>query len=140
MQNLFVQLFRGTLRSSPNNRFRSTHELAGILGKLCDAISQKDFIVPHLPHTSPNFVGREKEIKVLSQLLDEYRTVFVYGIGGIGKSTVVRNYIHSKKGEYDVIVYLESDGDLRTTFANVSQLQISTAHFTMCASAAGTTP
>ena len=126
VQNLFIQLFRGTLRSSPNNRFRSTSELAGILEKLCDALSQKDYIVPHLPHTSPNFVGRETEMQQLQQLLDEYRTVFVYGIGGIGKSTIVRNYIHAKKGEYDVIVYLESESDFRAAFANDSQLQIST--------------
>ncbi|MBQ2581261.1 MAG: protein kinase, partial [Ruminococcus sp.] len=126
VQNLFTSLFRGTLRSSPNNRFRSTHELAGILEKLCDALSQKDYIVPHLPHVSPYFVGRETEMQEFSQMLDEYRTVFVYGVGGIGKSTLVRSYIHAKKGEYDVIVYLESDGDFRTAFANDTQLQIST--------------
>lgn len=126
VQNLFTSLFRGTLRSSPNNRFRSTHELAAILGKLCDALSQKDYIVPHLPHVSPYFVGREQEMQDLEQLLDEYRTVFVYGVGGIGKSTLVRSYIHAKKGEYDVIVYLESDSDFRTAFANDTQLQIST--------------
>lgn len=126
VQNLFIQLFRGTLRSSPNNRFKSASELAGILEKLCDALSQKDYIVPHLPHVSPYFVGREQEMQDLEQLLDEYRTVFVYGVGGIGKSTLVRNYIHAKKGEYDVIVYLESESNFRTTFANDSQLQIST--------------
>lgn len=126
VQNLFIQLFRGTLRSSPNNRFKSASELAGMLEMLCDALSQKDYIVPHLPHVSPYFVGREQEMQDLEQLLDEYRTVFVYGVGGIGKSTLVRSYIHAKKGEYDVIVYLESESDFRATFANDTQLQIST--------------
>ena len=126
VQNLFTRLFRGTLRSSPSNRFKSTDELAKLLEKLCEVLCEKDFVVPHLPHISPNFVGREREMKALSQLLDEQHTVFVFGVGGIGKSTIVRNYIHRKKGEYDVIVYLEFDGDIKSTFASDMQLQIST--------------
>ncbi len=126
VQRLFIQLFRGTLRSSPSNRYKGTDDLARILEKLCEVLSQKDFVVPHLPHVSPIFVGRERETQELEALLEQNGTVFLCGVGGIGKSTIVRNYIHAKKTDYDVIVYLESDGEFRSTFASDMQLQIST--------------
>ena len=126
VQNLFTRLFRGTLRSSPSNRFKSTDELAKLLEKLCYALSQKEYIVARLPHKTPIFVGRESEMQELSELLSQQHNVFVTGIGGIGKSTIVRNFIHNKKTDYDIIVYLEFDGDFCRTFNDDTQLQIST--------------
>lgn len=113
VQNLFVQLFRGTLRSSQNNRFRSTNELADILEKLCDAISQKDYIVPHLPHTSPNFVGREQEMKELEQLLNCMLDVY-YEMGELDRCTELVGEIDKIiEDSKDYRIYRDVDPNLR---------------------------
>ena len=126
VQSLFIKLFRSTLRSSPNNRFQNCGDVVTLLTKLTELISQKEYIVPRLPHITPIFVGRESEMQELSELLSQQHNVFVTGIGGIGKSTIVRNFIHNKKTDYDIIVYLEFDGDFCRTFNDDTQLQIST--------------
>ena len=126
VQSLFIKLFRSTLRSSPNNRFHNCGDVVTLLTKLTELISQKEYIVARLPHKTPIFVGRESEMQELSELLSQQHNVFVTGIGGIGKSTIVRNFIHNKKTDYDIIVYLEFDGDFCRTFNDDTQLQIST--------------
>ncbi|MBR5090456.1 MAG: protein kinase [Ruminiclostridium sp.] len=124
--NMFTELFRNTLRSSPSNRYSDAGQLIRILEKIVCEFAKKDYIIPRLPTISPIFVGRESEMNSISEMLSVNRVLFINGIGGIGKSTLVRNYISSKTAEYDVIVYLEYENDLRFTFADDMQIQIST--------------
>lgn len=124
--NMFTELFRNTLRSSPSNRYSDIGQLVSLIEKIVCEFVKKDYVIPRLPAVSPIFVGRESEMKRISEMLSENRVLFINGIGGIGKSTLVRNYIGSKTAEYDVIVYLEYENDLRFTFADDMQIQIST--------------
>ncbi|MBR2086787.1 MAG: serine/threonine protein kinase [Oscillospiraceae bacterium] len=126
VQGLFARLFRGTIRSSPLNRFQDMGTVVALLDSLVDVLQQKDYVIPKLPSVSPHFVGREAEMKQIADALKSNPVLFVTGIGGIGKSTLVRNYIVRNKTEYDVIAYLEFDGDIRHTFCDDMQLQIST--------------
>ena len=126
VQGLFTRLFRGTIRSSALNRFQDMSSVVALLDSLVDALKQKDFVIPKFPPVSPYFVGRETEMKQVKDALKSNSVLFVTGVGGIGKSTLVRNYIARNKTEYDVIVYLEFDGDFRHTFCDDMQLQIST--------------
>ncbi|MBR5088478.1 MAG: protein kinase [Ruminiclostridium sp.] len=124
--NMFTELFRNTLRSSPSNRYSDIGQLVSMLEKIVCEFAKNDYIIPRLPAVSPIFVGRDSEMNTISERLADNRVLFINGIGGIGKSTLVRNYIGSKSAEYDVIVYLEYENDLRFTFADDMQLQIST--------------
>ena len=126
IQSLFVKLFRGTIRSSVTNRFSDISEVVKLLDKLVIELERRDYIIPKFPSVSPNFTGRDNELHQLSDMLENDRMVFVTGIGGIGKSTLVKNYISRNKASYDVIAYLEFDGDIKRTFADDTQLQIST--------------
>lgn len=126
VQALFTRLFRGTIRSAPVNRFRDMDETVHLLGQLTEVLNQKDYIIPKLPAVSPYFVGRDAEMKAITEHLAKNRVLYLTGIGGIGKSTLIRNYIDRCKTEYDVIVYLEYDGDFKRTFCDDLQLQIST--------------
>lgn len=126
VRNMFSELFRNTLRSSPSNRYSDIGQLIRILEKIVCEFAKKDYIIPRLPAISPIFVGRESEMKRISEMLSVNRVLFINGIGGIGKSTLVRNYINSKTEEYDAIVYLEYENDFRFTFADGMQIQIST--------------
>jgi serine/threonine protein kinase len=123
---MFTELFRNTLRSSTANRFDNTEPLVKLLEKLIYELSRKDYIIPRLPAVSPIFVGRDEEMKRISDSLADNRVLFITGIGGIGKSTLVRNFINRQKTNYDVIAYLEYAGDIKSTFTDDLQLQIST--------------
>lgn len=126
IRSLFSELFHGTLRSSYVNRFNSMQDVIRILSKLSEELNRKDYVIPKLPPVSPFFLGRETELKNIKESLKENHVLFVTGIGGIGKSALVRSYIHRSRSDYDVIAYLEYDGDIRHTFADDKQLSIST--------------
>lgn len=126
VQALFTRLFRGTIRSAASNRFQNISDAEKLLALLCDELNRKDYVIPKLPAVSPYFVGRDAEMKAIAEYLNRNSVLYVTGVGGIGKSTLIRNYIDRNKPEYDVIVYLEYDGDFKRTFCDDMQLQIST--------------
>ena len=126
IQSLLTQLLRGTIRSSASNRFANMTQVSSILEELVSAISLKEYIVPKLPSVSPTFIGRDDEISMIKETLKDNHTLFIYGLGGIGKSTLAKNYIQRHKSDYDVIVFLEYTGDIVRTLTDDRQLQIST--------------
>lgn len=126
VQAIFTRIFRNTIRSSAANRFKSIDEVTKLLGELVEVLNQKDYVIPILPAVSPDFVGRDTEIRQIAESLQANPVLYVTGIGGIGKSTLIKNYIARFRAEYDVIAYLEYDGDILHTFCDDMQLQIST--------------
>ncbi|MBR3269420.1 MAG: serine/threonine protein kinase [Oscillospiraceae bacterium] len=128
VKRLFTQLFRGTLRSAAANRFPDTGGIVRLLDDLTAELNRRDYIIPKLPPVSPYFVGRETELNAVGTQLKQNRVLFVTGVGGIGKSTLIRNFAVQNQSRYDVIVYLEYDGEIRHTFADDGQLAISTVH------------
>lgn len=126
VQALFTRLFRNTIRSSASNRFQSMDAVTKLLGELAELLNQKDYVIPVLPAVSPDFVGRDAEIRQITECLQSSRVLYLTGIGGIGKTTLVKNYIARYRTEYEVIAYLEYDGDILHTFCDDMQLQIST--------------
>lgn len=126
IRSLFTRLFRGTLRSSASNRFSDVSDVIKLLEQLVYELERRDYVVPKLPSVSPDFVGREQELKCIAESLHSNPVLYVTGVGGIGKSTLVRNFISRNKAEYDVIVYLEFEGDIQRTFTDDMQLRLST--------------
>ena len=126
IQALFIKLFRNTIRSSVSNRFKTIDEVTKLLGLIVAELNMKDYVIPILPSVSPDFVGRDAELRQIAESLQKNNALYITGIGGIGKTTLVRNYIARYRTEYDVIAYLEYDGDIQHTFCDDMQLQIST--------------
>ncbi len=126
VQALFTRLFRGTIRSSPTNRFQSMDEVTKLLGELVEILDRRDYVIPMLPSVSPDFVGRDAELMQMSASLQKNSVLYITGIGGIGKSTLVKNYIARYRTKYEIIVYLAFDGDFLHTFCDDMQFQLST--------------
>ena len=78
-----------------------------------------------LPYLSQNFVGREKEIKEVSKLLDfrdtDIRIVNIYGSPGFGKSTLAIHVGHKMVKEGVTVDYVNMDDlpdkDVKTALA-----------------------
>lgn len=62
-----------------------------------------------------NFIGRKEELVELEENLTKYGKVFVKGMGGIGKSELVRKYINDHKEEYNTIIFAVYENNLIET-------------------------
>ena len=72
-----------------------------------------------LPKPIKTFVGREKELEELYEILEEYHTLFIQGVAGIGKSELVKQYIKLHRKDYINILFLEYSGSLYEMVADL---------------------
>ena len=94
-------------------------------------VPQKKHIDVHIETHVPEadfFVGRETELKKIFNLLTENRKVCLYGMGGIGKTAIVKDlcrkaYLEKK---YENVVYLPVSNGLLRALADDRNLQIQT--------------
>ena len=62
--------------------------------------------------TKSFFVGREEELASIQELLADHKTVLLLnGIGGIGKTTLARQYMMEQYEDYDHIAWISVLGD-----------------------------
>ena len=84
-----------------------------------------------LPQTkTTRLFDREEIFEKLDQRLDpvawktSFRSVALYGLGGVGKSTIASTYVERKFGEhvYDIILWVrgEKSSSLRQSFTDIA--------------------
>lgn len=71
------------------------------------------------------FVGRNTELSRMERMIKENGTAILYGIGGIGKTALAREYVYRHRNEYQGIIYLTFDGSVKKTICNDVMLNIS---------------
>lgn len=105
--------FHKTLASYHGDRYQ---EAAETIEQLKTILALADETKPYLISSSiPSpvfFTGRETEIETLSQLLNTpgQHGFNLYGMGGIGKSTLVRAWLADHRDEYDAVLWLYDHG------------------------------
>lgn len=105
--------FHMTLASYYGDRYQDAAEA---IGQLSTILALSDETKPYLISTfvpAPVFfTGREAELKALSQLVHASgRHIYsLYGMGGIGKSTLVRAWLSNHHDEYDTVLWLNDQG------------------------------
>lgn len=70
------------------------------------------------------FFGREREFHELHEAFKERNTIFLRGMGGIGKSELVRQYYRLHRDEYDTIVFARYTDSIEALLANDSVFSI----------------
>ncbi|MCB0852136.1 MAG: AAA family ATPase, partial [Bacteroidetes bacterium] len=85
----------------------------------------KERTYPHhlnkIPPPPDQFIGREEELQKVKELLNENdKLVLVNGLGGVGKTTLARKYVHLHQDEYDHILWV-------TVLANPDQDETASA-------------
>lgn len=73
----------------------------------------------HLPRPSTAFLGREKELATVSDKLSAEPILFLSGIGGIGKSELVKKYAKLHQKDYINVIYLRYHDSLHRTIADI---------------------
>ena len=76
----------------------------------------------NIPKIKPckNFSGRKKELEALHEMLQAHDKIFVYGIGGIGKSEFVKQYAQDNTEAYKNILFITYTGSLKAAVANIN--------------------
>ena len=103
---LIKELFRHTLCAVPARRYQTADELIEQLDKIV-ALSdpQEPFIKKGALSLAGFFTGRDLEIKAIHEKFKETDTIFLSGIGGIGKSELAKHYAKTYESEYDAIIF-----------------------------------
>lgn len=121
--------FHRTLASYPPDRYQDAGEA---VEQLSEILRLSDEMKPWLRSTPvqkpPVFYGREKELQLLEALLcdAEKGTAALCGMGGIGKSVLVRQYLSERAGQWDAVVWLYDRGKISDVVADDTQVQINT--------------
>lgn len=126
-----AHFFHKTLASYYADRYQDADEAIAQLG---DILILSDDTKPWVYSTPVKgniaFYGRQKEIKSLSDLLEQtgHGIASLYGMGGIGKSTLVRKYIADHSADWDAVIWLYDQRDLAKTITDDTLVQINTVH------------
>ena len=65
------------------------------------------------------FCGRDKELQAFLEMLEAEDKIFIYGIGGIGKSEFVKKFIKDNKSNFTNILFLTFSENLKNTIAAI---------------------
>jgi hypothetical protein len=69
------------------------------------------FLVRKAHFLPRKMLGRENELKKISEILSKKNFMGVSGVGGIGKSTILQRYIKEKEADYDHILLVDVQTD-----------------------------
>ena len=130
---LFVRMsdfFRKTLAVMPEDRYPKMGAVTTCLEEFeKDADLTRPFIHETYYPVLDEMVGREPEKARVKSFLsdDSSKCLLVTGMGGIGKSTLVRTCLSESKEELDLVVYLYFRGSIMETVCDDSGFAINTA-------------
>ena len=121
--------FHKTLASYHADRYQDATEA---IDQLKEILRLSDETKPWLRSTpiqpSPVFYGRDAEMAELSLLIhqNEHQITSLYGMGGIGKSALVRQYLSYNRSDWDAVLWLYCQGNFAESIADDTLVQINT--------------
>ena len=122
---LLEDILRHTICNKCADRYQTASEL---LEKLTDAIEladpRKPFLQHHLPSKSAYFIGRDAQLQEIADRLKHTDKLFISGMGGMGKSELVKQYAHAYQDAYDAVIFAVCNTDLESMILDDSMLPI----------------
>ncbi|MGN1276188.1 MAG: ATP-binding protein, partial [Floccifex sp.] len=121
--------FHKTLAVYYRDRFSNmeqTIQLLELLEKLADEKEPRIYST-HIC-SIPYFLSREKEFNELNELLRKEKCIFMTGMGGIGKSTLIKEYLVRFRNQFDTVLYVSYKRDIVSTICDDFNIRINTLH------------
>ena len=121
------EFFRKTLAAFPLDRWQQMDDVIRAL-EVIERLA--DPVYPYLNSAPVNppayFIGRSGETETLETWYqdDLQQNLFVTGMGGIGKSTFVRQFLAKHRGDWDSICFLYFRNSLQQTITDDAGLKI----------------
>lgn len=73
-----------------------------------------------VPRANDFFVGRAKELSLISELLNKKQKLFIVGSGGIGKTQLAKAYAHKTYANYDIIWWFDTEKNMPEQFSKLA--------------------
>jgi hypothetical protein len=123
---LIKEILHQTLPVSIKKRYQSTDELVEALDELIIESDPKRRYMNSTCHISRNyFAGRGEELRDIHTAFSSGKcTVFVYGMGGFGKTELALHYAERYKSHYDVIAFGRYNDSLDNLFKSAEFISI----------------
>lgn len=88
-------------------------------------VSSESKFVSSYVSSNVAFIGRNKELKEIENALNRYRHISISGMGGIGKSELIKEYIFRNKNKYRSIMWGTFSNSLLDFVVSDSNIEIS---------------
>ena len=124
-----TDFFHNALANFYLDRFQSMQQVVDYIIEIEQLTDISKPFIRSTTITAPAcFIGRENELDTLCKWIEksESRCIFVTGMGGIGKSTLVRSALVKCKSRVDNILYLSFDESLPKILSDDRQAFINT--------------
>lgn len=127
LYKLLTEFFHNTLQTYYKDRYQ---EMGEAVLKLEEIEKYSSVTVPFIASSGfylyNNYViGREKECnELLNWYESDEKLIFVTGIGGVGKSTVVSKFINDNREKFDNVVYMKYKSSISETIGDDTEFFI----------------
>lgn len=119
------ELLHNTICNIVKNRYQTAQELIDKLDILISLSNPNEpFLKTNIPSATDFFVGRDDELDLLHDKIQDTNVLFVSGIGGIGKSELVKQYAKKHVNDYDAIIFVPFVSDVFTIITDDAALPI----------------
>ena len=116
---LLTEFFRKTLSISIVARWNDMQLVINILDSLIELADIKEISLrDSFQYDTAYFVGRKKELEQIKNVLEKKQLVFLSGIGGIGKTELVKQYASKNREEYNIILFAKYEGSIKNLVCN----------------------
>lgn len=123
--SLLRDILRHTISNRIENRFRNAEELEQrFLGLIHETDPDRPQPVDTIPSVQPFFIGRDAELREIDTQLLQGGSLFVCGVGGIGKTELVKQFIYRYRNRFRHVLYTICADDLIQTIADDRMIQI----------------
>ncbi len=111
--HLLEIFFKNTLSASIIPRWKQMDQLIDCLDTLIPLSDIEGvYLMDSFQYNTACFIGRESEIDKMHSILKNNQLLFVSGIGGIGKTELVKRYANRYRNLYDTIVFTVFDKNI----------------------------
>ena len=118
------EIFQHTVVRMKSERYSNTDELIKALDQALEIATEeeKGYLIDNnitVTTSSSYYISRKDKLTEIRQHLENYHIVYLYGIGGIGKSETAREYAEEYRDSYTTIQLSIYSGDLKALIAGL---------------------
>ena len=111
--HILENFFKNTLSATIIPRWKQMDQVIDCLEALISLTDIEGvYLIDSFQYNTACFIGRESEIDKMHSILKNSQLLFVSGIGGIGKTELVKRYANRYRNLYDTIVFTVFDKNI----------------------------